>query len=269
MADSRAPQLQALGRMLRSCRSRLSPADVGLPPGHNRRRTPGLRREEVAELAGVSVTWYTWLEQGRDIRATASILDCVGRALRMSADEYAHMMDLAGFPARTNRPAETERSVPARWRLILAGMSHPALIVDERADVLVWNAAACALFADFGALPEAERNMIWQWFANPDLRERIANWEERSPYAVALFRSLFDRNAGDPWFPRFVEKLAAASPYFRERWSRHEVRRKSGGELEFVPSGAEAAQRLETTSFRNVDGREGVHLFVFTPEDTD
>jgi transcriptional regulator with XRE-family HTH domain len=256
-------RLKALGNFIKSCRAKLTPDNVGLPPGYNRRRIPGLRREEVAQLAGVSTTWYTWLEQGRDIHVSKQILDCIGQALRLSPDEYIHMMDLAQFPID---PSATNRSqtISSGLKKVIGDLTYPALVVNNRADVLAWNKAACSYFVDFSILIESERNMIWQWFTNRSLRARIANWEERSPYAVALFRGLCDRYAGDPWISQFLDNLMQASPYFAEHWTRHEVRQKSGGILEFLSNGSDK-ESFEVTSFLNINGNDDIHFYVFTP----
>jgi transcriptional regulator with XRE-family HTH domain len=256
-------RLKALGNFIKSCRAKLTPDSVGLPSGYNRRRIPGLRREEVAQLAGVSTTWYTWIEQGRDIHVSKQILDCIGQALRLKDEEYIHMMKLAQFPVV---PLTTNGSQPISLGLkkIIDDLTYPAMVLNNRADVLEWNIAACNFFVDFSTILESERNMIWQWFTNKSLRARIANWEERSPYAVALFRGFCDRHAGDPWFLQFAEDLMQASPYFAEHWTRHEVRQKSGGVLEFLTTGLEK-QSFEVTSFLNINGIEDIHFFVFTP----
>lgn len=254
-------RLKALGNYLRSCRSRLTPESVGLPPGHNRRRIPGLRREEVAQLANVSITWYTWLEQGRDIRVSREILDCIGRALRLSSDEYIHMMNLARFPVEA--PAADPTIVTSGLRKIIDDLTYPAMAINYRADVIAWNAAACRVLVDFAAMPAEERNMLWLWFADETLQARIANWEERSPYAIALFRGYCDKYADDPWFPRMVETLKQVSPYFKEQWNRHEVRQKNGATLDFLIPGSDK-QSFEVMMFP-ASSAQNVHLFVFTP----
>ncbi|WP_248929168.1 helix-turn-helix transcriptional regulator [Paenibacillus hamazuiensis] len=261
--SSQEQRLKALGNYLKSCRARLTPGSVGLPPGYTRRKTPGLRREEVAQLAGVSTTWYTWLEQGRDIHVSKQVLDCIGRALRLNADEYAHMMNLAQFQA--DPPAANGKLlIPQGLQKIIEDLAYPAMAVNRRTDVLAWNKAACSYFADFPTIPDQERNMIWQWFTNSAFRLRLANWEERSPYAAALFRGLCDMNAGDPQFSRLVDDLLQTSPSFKEHWTRHEVKQKSGGVLEFVGLGGKK-QSFEVTSFMNINGMEDIHFFVLTP----
>jgi transcriptional regulator with XRE-family HTH domain len=256
-------RLKALGNYIKSNRAKRSPDSVGLPPGYNRRRTPGLRREEVAQLAGVSTTWYTWIEQGRDINVSREVLDSIGRALQLSTDEYIHMLNLAKDPIPAPAPARKKPISPALHKIV-NDMAYPAMVVNKRSDVLAWNIAASSYFVDFSQVPEEERNMIWQWFTNKSLQSRIVNWEERSEYAIAVFRGFSDLYAGDPWFPQFVEELKRVSPFFKEQWKRHEVKQKSGTIIELM-SPDFRKESFEITSFFNINGNEGIHFFVLTP----
>jgi transcriptional regulator with XRE-family HTH domain len=256
-------RLKALGNYIKSCRAKRSPSSVGLPPGYNQRRTPGLRREEVAQLAGVSTSWYTWIEQGRDINVSKEVLESIGRALQLSNDEYIHMMNIAMDPIPGPVPARKIPISPALHKII-NDLAYPALVVNKHADVLAWNIAACSYFIDFSEVPEKERNMIWQWFTNKSLQSRVVNWEERSEYAIAVFRGFNDLYAGDPWFPQFVEELKQASPFFKEQWKRHEVKQKSGTTIELMSPDL-IKQSFEITAFFNINGNEGIHFFVLTP----
>jgi transcriptional regulator with XRE-family HTH domain len=261
-------QLKALGDFIKSRRAKLTPSNIGLPPGYNRRRTPGLRREEVAQLAGVSLTWYTWLEQGRDINVSKQVLESIGRALHLSTDEYIHMLSLAKDPITDPAPARKIPISPALHKIV-NDLAYPAMVVSKRAEVLAWNIAACSYFIDFSEIPEKERNMIWLWFTNKSLQSRVVNWEERSEYAIAVFRGFTDLYAGDPWFPQFVEEIKQASPFFKEHWKRHEVKQKSGTTIELM-SPDFIKQSFEITTFFNINGNEGIHFFVLTPiEETD
>ncbi len=215
-----------LAEFLRSRRARLSPADVGLPPGV-RWRTPGLRREEVAELAGIGTTWYTWLEQRRDIRVSADVLDNLARALRLTPDERAHLFRAAhGQPSqRPLTPRET--APPAARRLLVALGVAPAYITGRRWDLLAWNAAAVAVFGDFGALPESERNLVRFMFTDDEVRRRLVDWEGAARRVLALFRADRGRYADDPWFTEVIDDLRRISPEFARWWPRHDVRERA------------------------------------------
>jgi transcriptional regulator with XRE-family HTH domain len=203
-------------------RAALSPEDVGLPGG-GRRRTPGLRREEVAMLAGVGTTWYTWLEQGRDVRASLDVLEAIAAALQMTRAERSHLVLLGRGGEPPLCPGKPELVSPTLRRLIENLGPNPAYILGRRWDYLAWNRAACALFGDIGAVPENIRNHIWLTFMDPARREMFADWEEASRLMVAKFRADAARNLGDPSFEELEQSLRHASPDFCRAWRRHEV----------------------------------------------
>lgn len=211
-----------LADFLRSRRERLSPENVGLPEGR-RRRTPGLRREEVALLAGVGTTWYTWLEQAREVRPSAEVLSAIARALRLDADEQRHLFQLSDRPPPGLRPCGPE-AVPEALRRMLESMAgQPAYVLGRRWDILAWNHAAAAVFGDYGQLSGDERNIMHMVFANPDHRRKVVDWEILAPIALANFRADSVRFAGDPDFERLITLLNALSPQFRDWWPRHDV----------------------------------------------
>jgi transcriptional regulator with XRE-family HTH domain len=203
---------------LRTRRAALSPADVGMPAA-GRRRTPGLRREEVALLAGVGVSWYTWLEQGRDINASPEVLDAVARALRLTGAERAHLHLLAGLNPPPVRGAGDPAVGPQTQRLLDAWAPRPALLLDRHWNMLATNAAARAVFA-YG---EADRNCLVSFFTNARYRALHAHWAAVAPAVVAAFRADAARWPGDPGFDRLVADLTAASPEFAALWARHDV----------------------------------------------
>jgi transcriptional regulator with XRE-family HTH domain len=216
-----------LADFLRKRRAALTPEIVGLPAG-GRRRTPGLRREEVAMLAGVGTTWYTWLEQGRDVRASMEVLEAIAAALRMTPAERTHLVLLGrGEEPPPCRAAETVS--PTLRRLIENLGPNPAYVLGRRWDYLAWNRAACALFGDLSAIPEHTRNHIWLTFMDPARREMFADWQETSRLMVAKFRADTARNIGDPSFEELEQSLRRASPEFCRAWKRHEVAIHSEG----------------------------------------
>ena len=208
-----------LGATLRAWRERLSPADVGLPAGV-RRRTPGLRREEVAQLAGVSVDYLNRLEQGRGAHPSESVLGALARSLRLSAVEHDHLFHLAGSPPPG--PGRIRSAVrPSVLRLMDRFTDLPALLLDAKRDVLAWNASATALLGDFSALPQAERNMAWLRFAGRSSRVGSDDPAERERLDRALvsdLRAAAARYPDDPGLHRLVQDLRTRSADFERLW---------------------------------------------------
>lgn len=220
-------RLAELAQFLRTRRERVGPADAGLEPGR-RRRTPGLRREEVAQLAGVSATWYTWLEQGRAVRASEAVLDRLGRVLRLDPAEHRHLFVLArGHPPAD--PLDSPAVVDARLQAVLDSLPYPAYATTNGWTVVAWNRAARLVFADYGALSGRERNIVWMVFTDPDHRRMAVNWEEQARSVLALFRASTAQCLGEEWHRRFVADLAERSPEFRAWWPQHDVRASHAG----------------------------------------
>jgi transcriptional regulator with XRE-family HTH domain len=227
MASTDERRRETLADFLRNRREALRPADVGLPGG-GRRRTPGLRREEVAQLAGVGTTWYTWLEQGRDVRASLEVLESLARGLRLSQAERTHLVLLGRGEEPPPCKTPAERATPMLRRLVEGLGPNPAYLIGRRWDYLAWNDAAVALLGDLGALPRAARNHAWQTFTDPARRELFTDWERSSRLLVAKFRADSARHLGDPGFDELIQALRSASPDFCRAWKRHEV--SQGGE---------------------------------------
>jgi transcriptional regulator with XRE-family HTH domain len=217
-----------LADFLRGRRAKLKPADVGLPSG-GRRRTPGLRREEVAQLAGMGATWYTWLEQGRDVRASLDVLEALARALRLNPAERTHLILLGRGEDPPPCKSPAERVSPTLRRLIENLGPNPAFILGRRWDYLAWNDAATALLGDFAAIPRASRNHAWLTFTDPARREMFTDWERSSRVLVAKFRADSARHLGDPAFESLIAALQKSSPEFAKAWQRHEVSRSGEG----------------------------------------
>jgi transcriptional regulator with XRE-family HTH domain len=209
-----------LGDFLRSRRERLTPEQVGLP-ATARRRTPGLRREEVAELAGIGVDWYVRLEQGRTVTPSLATLEALAGALRLDATERAHLRRLARGPAR--RPFARE-SVPAATARIIADLAYPAYVTGRRWDVLAANPAAAEVFTDFAALPEQDRNILVYLFLDPAARKLFGDgWSAQARHSVAHFRAVYDLWAPDPAFTALAGRLRAGCPELDEWWEQHDV----------------------------------------------
>jgi transcriptional regulator with XRE-family HTH domain len=220
-----------LADFLRRRRESITPDQVGLPTG-GRRRTPGLRREEVALLAGVGTTWYTWLEQGRDVRASFEVLEAVARALRLTPAERTHLMLLGRGEEPPACKYSAERVSASLRRMIENLGANPAYVLGRRWDYLTWNAAAVAVLGDFGAIPRGERNHVWLHFMDPARREMFSDWERASRLMVAKFRADHASQLGDPAFEQLITALRKSSPEFCRQWKRHEVARGGGGRKE-------------------------------------
>jgi transcriptional regulator with XRE-family HTH domain len=212
-----------LGAFLRSRRARLTPEEVSLPPG-SRRRTPGLRREEVAQLAGVGVTWYTWFEQGREIRVSRHVLASVARALRLDGAERAHLQTLAGLDEEPP-PTEFDHIPQAVQALIDALEPAPALVVNNRYDVLAWNRAESALVGDFGRHPLCDRNLLLQLFIDATWRHLLVDWSANAAWMVAQFRANMAKHVGEKHWVTLERRLVEASREFADMWERHDVAR--------------------------------------------
>jgi transcriptional regulator with XRE-family HTH domain len=210
-----------LAAFLRARRDALAPTDVGLPVGRAR-RTKGLRREEIAMLAGVSVTWYTWLEQGRPINASVDVLSALARALRLDDAERQHMLVLA--TRAPSEPIETVEHAPdALVRLITSMEPAPAYVLGPRWDFLAWNRPQSLLYPLMDRLADDERNLLWVVFAEPNARRLLADWADQARRIMAEFRSGTAALRNDPHFIDLVDRLIAASPEFAEWWPQIDV----------------------------------------------
>jgi transcriptional regulator with XRE-family HTH domain len=210
-----------LGAFLRSRRERIRPEQVGLR-SLRRRRTPGLRREEVAQLAGLGVTWYTWLEQGRDIHASAQVLDAIARTLQFDAHEHSHLFTLAGV-ATTTIADECVALCPTVQPLIEQLEPFPASVVNSRLDLLTWNRTYASFFDDLDTILTEDRNVLWLAFTHPDWRNVIVDWDDVAGRMVGEYRAAMAEHLDDPAWKTLVARLHRASPEFTEVWERHEV----------------------------------------------
>ena len=213
---------QELSDFLRTRRARIAPSDVGLSAAQ-RRRTPGLRREEVAHLAGMSVTWYTWLEQKRPIHVSAGALDNLARVLRLDPIERIQLFQLALRQPVIDSTSQRETVSPRLQRMIDHNASMPAVVMGRRWDVLAWNQAARAFFFDFEQVPTDERNIVWLLFTKSALQSLVVDWPTLARDVLARFRADYGRHVGDSYFVELVERLNAVSPEFARWWPRHDI----------------------------------------------
>ncbi|MFC5657064.1 helix-turn-helix transcriptional regulator [Streptomyces nogalater] len=212
-----------LGAFLKARRAQLTPHECGLPDAGSGRRVAGLRREEVARLAAISVDYYTRLEQGR-VRASAPVLATLTRALRLDEDQQSYLYELAGRSddrPRRRRPAQRLR--PAMGRLLDQLAHTPALVLGKRLDILAWNPAAVALYTDFSAVPPDRRNYVYLLFSDPDVRGMHRDWEHDARDAVAALRMEAAADPDDPRLARLVGELIIQDPDFGTWWEEHRV----------------------------------------------
>ena len=227
-----ATERRLLGEFLKTRRARIAPQEVGLPDG-SRRKTAGLRREEVAAVAGISVTWYTWIEQGRDINVSAAVLDSLARVLRLSAHEKAYLFTVAGAHPKPALGVSQEMVSPALQQVLDNQGVCPAYIMGRFWDILAWNRAAVEVFGDFATMPLTERNMLWYTFARLETRTLVVEWERRAQLLLAEFRADCSRYITDPLLGAYLERLREVSPQFARWWGQHDVQTRDGGRKEF------------------------------------
>jgi transcriptional regulator with XRE-family HTH domain len=254
-------RLGELGSFLRSRRARLAPDSVGLPNGF-RRRTPGLRREEVAQLAGVGLTWYTWLEQGREINVSPKVLCSIARALKMDPAERGHLFLLAGHrpPAGFTEDGvrQEHRNVLDRWE------PYPAYILNRRWDVLAWNPVTARLF-NYSEQPGGVRNAMWAMFLLPSRRTLIADWESAAEKMVATFRGEAAQYLDEPEFLVLIAELESQSPEFAALWQKRDVRGRTHG-VKSLRHAELGRLEFEHTWYEIAD-QPGCKLVLYTPAD--
>jgi transcriptional regulator with XRE-family HTH domain len=223
MAASNSKQL---GEFLRRRRERLDPRDLGLSAGV-RRRTPGLRREEVAERSGISVDWYVRLEQGRDSLPSRATVEALSKALKLSSTDRAHLIRLAS-PALSR--IFVKETPPPNLVTLVNGLNTPAYVIGARLDLLCWNRKAVELFRDYSKIPTPKRNSLYQMFTAPEMKARYPEWEREARGLLESFRATFDFWSAAPEFVGLVEELKALSPEFRRWWREHGIRLQPSGE---------------------------------------
>lgn len=214
---------------LRSRRARISPEEAGLPRQPGARRVPGLRREEVAQLAGVSVDYYVRLERGRDINVSEAVLDALARALNLNDTERDHLFVLARHTRARRRPLPPQRVRPGVLRVLDSLVDTPALVLGRRRDVLASNRLARALFTDFDALPHRERNMARYMFLDEGARTLYVDWESAARSTVAVLNLYAGRYPHDPQLAELIGELSVRDRDFRRWWADHDVLRHTFG----------------------------------------
>ncbi len=255
------PNSGSLGAYLKNRRTRLDPASFGVSGG--RRRTSGLRREEVAQRANISATWYTWLEQGRGGSPSADVLDRIARALTLTEIEREHL-----FLVGLGRPPDTHYrgsdTITPRLQRLLDALTHsPAIVRTATWDVVAWNRAAACVLTDYGSLPPGQRNVLRMMFCDPRVRGAQSEWEAVARFVVGAFRIDAARAGADAEVAPLVDELCRSSPEFATMWRDNDVRTHGDGVKHLRhPSLGEIV--VEYSAFA-VDGRPDLSMIVYNP----
>ncbi|MFI6733133.1 helix-turn-helix domain-containing protein [Nonomuraea sp. NPDC050451] len=253
-----------LGAFLKARRAQLAPTDFGLPETNTHRKVAGLRREEVAQLAAISVDYYTRLEQDR-VRASASVLATLARALRLDDDQQRYLYELAGrADARPRRRRPAQRVRPAMRRLLDQLTQTPAIVLGKRLDILQWNSAAAALYIDFSHVPSHRRNYVSLLFTDPVMRGMHRQWEHDARDAVAALRMEAVADPDDPELARLVGELSVQDADFRTWWAEHRVNTASYGTKSYRHR-LVGDLTLDCDTWTSPDG-SGQRLMVLTAE---
>ncbi|MDR1486869.1 MAG: helix-turn-helix transcriptional regulator [Deltaproteobacteria bacterium] len=260
--DKANQRYKELGDFLKTRRAKILPSQVGLPESP-RRRAPGLRREELAYLSGIGVTWYTWLEQGRHIKVSAQVLENLSRVLLLDRQETLHLYTLAQQTPPTYFPDRDQTVNPMLQHVLDSLEFSPAVIVDMRSNVIAWNNAMAKILLDFSKMTPSRRNMLWNFFTDEQYKKMFDNWALIARSAIAQFRSTCGKYIDDPWIMEFVNDLRRESREFDLWWSLHEV--KSEPETINVYSHPTLGQlSFEHTKF-NISGNANLMMVIHTP----
>ncbi|GCE07463.1 helix-turn-helix transcriptional regulator [Dictyobacter aurantiacus] len=259
----RVKRRAGLADFLQHRRARLQPEQFSLPT-FQRRRTPGLRREELAQLVGVGVSWYTWLEQGRDIQVSDQVLERLASILQLNAQERRHLFRLAHdpLPAR-DEPVHEQHMPTTTAQTILDGFVYPALLFDKYVNVVGWNESARRVFGDYATRSERERNALWFHFMHPSSRTFRIHWEHDTRACLASLHATYDRYPDDPWLNELIAELLRDSSEFRAWWSEHDIMLDCSG-LNEINHPLVGRMALHSTVFPMPEQPE-LQMVVYTP----
>ncbi|MGN4425916.1 helix-turn-helix transcriptional regulator [Bacillus cereus group sp. MYBK30-1] len=255
---------EALSAFLKAKRAQISPESIGLPAG-TRRRTPGLRREEVAQLAGVSTTWYTWLEQGRDIKVSTIVLDCISKALQLNNDETDYLYDLAlETNSEITSPKKDQSKLSPSLIRILDELTYcPTIITDRYCHIVGWNSAAAHVFLDFEQIPNDQRNLIRLVFTRKELKALAVNWEHFAKGFLAIFRTYYGRYLDDEWYSQFIKEMSHSYSEFQDLWQESQVSKAPDMIIEFRH--AKVGKMLFNLTSLQVQGDMDLRCSIYTP----
>ena len=260
--NNEAHRYKELADFLKTRREKFLPSQVGLSAG-SRRRTPGLRREEVAQLAGIGLTWYTWLEQGRHIRVSAQVLESLSKILLLDKQERIHLYLLANQPIPADIPGYQGTVSPILQHVLDSLVLCPSFIADQRWNVVAWNKAACILFGNFSEMNVRQRNIVWAMFTDDYYKRLFVDWDLHAKSLLGRFRATCGKYIEDSWLNQFIDDLKAQSTEFNLWWPLHEVQNDSGvyKQLNHPVAGI---LDFESSSF-DVPDISGCKLFVHVP----
>lgn len=251
-----------LADFLKTRRAKILPSQVGLPSAA-RRRTPGLRREEVAQLAGIGITWYTWLEQGRPIRVSNQVVESLARVLMLDKQERIHLYLLANQPLPAEIPANRGTISPVLQHVMDSMTFCPSLVSDQRWNVIGWNDAANAILGDFSKMNARERNIVWAMFTDRKFKQLYVDWEHHAKGLLGRFRSTCGPYIEDTWLARFIEDLKKESKEFDQWWPLHEI--KSNNEVyKRLNHPTAGILEFEVSNF-DVSDHSGLKMIVHIP----
>jgi transcriptional regulator with XRE-family HTH domain len=262
-SESGSTQRRELAEFVRAHRERLAPDSLGLP-ARTRRRTPGLRREEMAQLCGMSVTWYTWIEQGRDVSVSPAALGRIAEKLRLSRAERNYLFALANKRDPTEQTLDESWNVPPALAASIQSIATPAYLLDSAWNALAWNPPAARLFVGWLDGP-GERNLLRYIFLDPVARKLVCDWEDRARRVVAEFRVDYSRNLDEPKMRALVDELMQRSAAFAQWWDEHAVIEREGGARTFDHP-QDGFQRYEQVTF-NMAAHPELKLVMLTKFD--
>lgn len=252
-----------LAEFLRTRRARVPPSEAGALPA-SRRRTPGLRREEVAERAGVSASWYTWLEQGRDIHPSAGFLVRLGDVLRLSPLETHHLFTLAGKAPPESLETRQEEVPEALEKLVREVLPIPAFVMGERFDFLLWNRHFERQIYNLNQIPRERRTWLDLLFVESEIHRRRSDWQEDARRAVAEFRWSVGKHVGSPWVKELITRLRQESPEFAQIWRLHDIQERKKSRVLEIPHEENGNRSFIRSIYIPIEA-ENLRLVTFTP----
>lgn len=253
---------QELAGFLKTRRAKVLPSQVGLSSA-TRRRTPGLRREEVAQLAAIGVTWYTWLEQGRPIHVSTQVIESLSKVLLLDKQERIHLYLLANQPLPADIPGYQGQVSPILQHVLESLIFCPSLVTDQRWNVIAWNKAACLMFGDFSEMNVRERNIVWAMFTDNKYKQLFVDWNLHAKGLLGRFRSTCGQYIEDSWLAQFIDDLKIQSTEFNLWWPLHEIQSNSE-KYKQLNHPIAGILDFEVSNF-DVSDNSGLKLIVHTP----
>lgn len=254
-----------LGDFIKCRRQSITPTQIGLPQ-QGKRRTPGLRREEVASLAGIGLSWYTWLEQGREIQVSAQVLLSIGQVFQLNNDEMTYLLNLAGFNQSTTEQTSTMNISPPLQHVLDHLETSPSIILNAHWDIIAWNKAASIVFYDFEQLKPCDRNLIKLIFLNDDFKKRFPNWQSKAKQILANFRLAIAETIENKKTKALIESMRVHSPEFNEWWQDHTIQIEQPLTKIILHPQLGALEFEHTSYTMNDTEQKNLKLYINTPK---